>query len=349
MMIEALLTMPCLSDSNTEMILTCEQLCNNNHELFNAIKISFENYSPTNLLQQLTSGSLPLSILIQRLYRNDVTMKMILSLQQLFIYIRDGTNTLNQCVSSFTAYCAQIINIDEITSLKDKDSIQLLSLRAYILASTHTVTARTIARQAKVMGYQAAILEIKVSEKYAKMVYSVDDSRVFFPMGSIFRVHSIDLAPDGIWHLQLTYIVQEKHFFKEQLYLRIEERLTWLTFGNYLSLLQTSEQAIDYYQYLLDHLDLNSSARASIYNNMGVVLTLKQADTKAFYYYEQALTLVKQSDFIDDSIIRISCPYLEKTLNSHKHALACLNDSYFSKNFRETIFCILKKRQSKCN
>ncbi|CAF0976054.1 unnamed protein product [Adineta steineri] len=328
------------------MILTYEQLCNDNDELFNAVKSSFENYSSANLLQQLTNGSLPLSILVQRLLRNNVTMKMILSLQQILIYIRDATNILNQCVSSFTAYCAQIINIDDISSLKDT---QLLSLRSYILASTKIVTARAIARQATDMGYQAAMLQIKVSEKYAKMVYSVDDSRVFFPMGSIFRVHSIDIAPDGIWHIQLKYIVQEKHFIKEQLYLGIKERFTWLTFGNYLSLLQKSDEAVDYYQYLLDHLVLNSLTRSSIYNNMAVVLSLKRAAAEAFPYYEQALSLAKQSDFTDDSTTDTDYSDLEKTLNSYKHALICSNDSHFSKIYRETIFCIFKKLQSKCD
>jgi hypothetical protein len=332
MMIETLLNMPSLPDSNIEMMLACEQLCNDDNQLFDAITSSLKNYSPTELIQQLTSGSLPLSRIIHRLYK-DFSMKRMLSLQQLLAYIREAADTLCLCASSFTAYRAQIIGIDEIVSLKNKSCTEILSLRSYALASTCIVTARTIARQAKDRGYLTAVLEIEVSHKYAKMVYSVDANRVLFQLGTVFRLCSVDLALDGVWHIHLKCVADEKHLITEQLQLQIGERLTWLTFGNYLFALQKHTEAIDYCQYLLDHLGRYSLARSSIYNNMGVMFSLKQMDMKALRYYDEALKLVGQSDPMNGSVIvdlktGVYCSDLDQTLNSYKQALACSADSY---------------------
>lgn len=348
MMIEALLNMPPLPDCKIEMMLACQQLCGIDHKFFDAIRTNLNNYSAADLLQHLTSGLLPLFRLIHRLYKKEFSMKMMLSIEQLLVYIQKAIYTLSPCTSSLTVYCAQILGSNEIASLKDKSRTELVSLCSYFMASTCIVTARTIAQQAKAKDYQTTILEIEVPERYAKTVYSVDTNRVIFQLGAVFRLCSVDLAPDGVCYVHLKCVADEKHLITEQLQLQIGERLTWLTFGNYLFALQKYREAIDYYEYLLDHLDQHSLARSSIHNNMGVMFSLAQMDMESDSYYKKALKIVEHSDSTDDIgtvdlIPGTYCSDLDQTLNSYKQVLAYSTDSHSCNLYRETISSILKK------
>ncbi|CAF1452016.1 unnamed protein product [Rotaria sp. Silwood1] len=163
-----------------------------------------------------------------------------------------------------------------------------------------------------------------------------------------FRIRSIDLAPDQVWYLQLVCLKKELLVIKEQLQDQVGERLTWLTFGNYLSVLHKPEQAFDYYQYLLYHLDQKHPARASISNNMGVVLARNNQHTQSVFYYEQALALTKDDDTrvddkVCDSIVSTNRSAFGRILEQYKETLTDLIDPLSQDICRETISFIRKK------
>lgn len=346
--IESLLSMPSLPTFDGEMMAACNELCFTDNELFDAIKASYQSYSSNKMLHQLTSGSLPLSRLMEKLFRPNFSMKQILSLRRLLVDVTEAMRGLDSCTSSLIVYCAQIVSTDEIASLRDKYQSKLFSSRSYLLTSISIPNIRTIARQAKESGYETILFEIEVPERLAKMVYKVDAERVLCPLGAVFRLRSIDLEPNGVWHVHLLHIDDKVHLVLEQLQLRLQKPLTWLTFGNYLAALHKYTEAIDYCQYLLDHLDIDDSVRPSILNNLGVILSLQKRDERSLSSYEQALTLLRESGSTDADKMEDETPTadrsdLDQILHSYREALSCSNDPYACNLYQETISSVIKK------
>ncbi|CAF5009029.1 unnamed protein product, partial [Rotaria sp. Silwood1] len=113
-----------------------------------------------------------------------------------------------------------------------------------------------------------------------------------FRFGSIFRIRSIDLAPDSVRYARLRYADTEFQLIQERLQLQVGGQLTWLTPGKYLCALNHSNAAKSYYQYLINALPENHEALPSIHNNTGLIYAQLGEDETALKHYEVAINLL---------------------------------------------------------
>ncbi|CAF1494023.1 unnamed protein product [Rotaria sordida] len=114
---------------------------------------------------------------------------------------------------------------------------------------------------------------------------------IVFGLGTLFRLISTESTPDGVWRTQLESADRAMQRIKDQLKLEVGGHLTWLTFGNYLIALKRVDAAEEYYKYLLQVLPSDHSSLASIYNNMGLMYSMKENDQEALKWFEKALKL----------------------------------------------------------
>ncbi|CAF3327828.1 unnamed protein product [Rotaria sp. Silwood2] len=109
------------------------------------------------------------------------------------------------------------------------------------------------------------------------------------------RLVSIGLTPDDVWYAQLEIADGTIQHIKDQIQSKINARLTWLTFGNYLTVLKQNIAADKYYQYLLHILPPDHPSLVSIYNNMGLMYTLMNNNEKALECFEKTFEFHAQS------------------------------------------------------
>ncbi|CAF4421177.1 unnamed protein product [Rotaria sp. Silwood2] len=139
----------------------------------------------------------------------------------------------------------------------------------------------------------AVLFEIKISDKTS--VAHLNPDMIVFNLGTLFRLVSIDLTPDDVWHAQLEIADGAMQHIKDQIQSKINARLTWLTFGNYLTVLKQNIAADKYYQYLLHILPPDHPSLVSIYNNMGLMYTLMNNNEKALECFEKTFEFHAQS------------------------------------------------------
>ena len=186
----------------------------------------------------------------------------------------------------FTLYRAQIVSEEDLITLQSSCG-KLISFGTFFLATASLETARSIARQAANNGLKSIFFEIEVV-KEADLVY-VEGNRVMFRLGAVFRLHSIDLAPDGVRYIKIISAESIFHHVKEQFQFEVGTTLSWLTLVNYLSLLNRCEQAETYYEYLCQKLPDIYPEKSSLNINMGTMYTMKGNMTEAIRKYELVL------------------------------------------------------------
>ncbi|CAF1293880.1 unnamed protein product [Rotaria sordida] len=168
----------------------------------------------------------------------------------------------------------------------------------------------------------------------------IDSDRVILRLGTVFRLESIKLAPDGVWYAKIRPANMDFRLIKEQFQFHIEVPLSWLTYGNYLYFLRRSQQAKAYFEYLLDKLPPEHTDRSSIYNNMALIYAMQNDKTKAEKTYDEALKFA-QSVKSDSAVIEykdqtciinpIANVTLPKTNIDRSTALGNIADIYYHK------------------
>ncbi|CAF4739770.1 unnamed protein product, partial [Rotaria sp. Silwood2] len=169
----------------------------------------------------------------------------------------------------------------------------LLISQTFILASRSIHSIVNICRRAVDNQLIAVLFEIKISDKAS--VAHLNSDMIVFNLGTLFRLVSIDLTPDNVWYAQLEIADGAMQHIKDQIQTKINARLTWLTFGNYLTVLKQNIAADKYYQYLLHILPPDHPSLVSIYNNMGLMYTLMNNNEKALKCFEKAFEFHTQS------------------------------------------------------
>ncbi|CAF1471402.1 unnamed protein product [Rotaria sp. Silwood1] len=212
--------------------------------------------------------------------------KSVSHLQEFNQRVMAPTNTSDS--SSITVYRAQLV------SKKDLEIIQtspqaLLSIPTFILASRSFRTIASICRRAADNQLTVILFELNLSEDVPRTELNVD--MIVFGLGTLFRFVSTESTPDGVWRTQLESADRAMQRIKDQLKLEVGGHLTWLTFGNYLAALKRFDAAEEYYKYLLQVLPTDHSSLASIYNNMGLMYSMKENDQEALKWLEKALKL----------------------------------------------------------
>jgi tetratricopeptide (TPR) repeat protein len=161
-----------------------------------------------------------------------------------------------------TVYLSKIISNNTLETMKSSSG-ELISIGIFIFAIKSLLTARTIARRMADNGLISVLFQIDVVEGTRLLEIGFD--RVMLHLCAVFRLQSINLAPDGVWYARLTSADSDLQFIKEQLQLNIEAPLSWLTFGNYLYFLRQSRQGKTYFDYLLNKLLEKHMNQSSIY------------------------------------------------------------------------------------
>ncbi|CAF1401290.1 unnamed protein product [Adineta steineri] len=220
----------------------------------------------------------------------------LLTLQKPFVDIQKRVSESVEISTMKTVYLTRIISSDTLKIIKS-GSGKFIGIGMFILATKSLCIARTIARMLADNGLISILFQIEVIE--GTRLREIDPYRVIFRLGAIFRLESINLAPDGVWYVRIKSADSEFRMIKQQLQFETDVLLSWLTYGNYLYFLKQSQQAKAYFEYLLNNLPLEHIDRPSVYSNMALIYTKeneKPEKTKAKKLYDDALKCATSID-----------------------------------------------------
>jgi tetratricopeptide (TPR) repeat protein len=223
------------------------------------------------------------SLLQEQLPRN------LLNIQQVLVAIDPHFAQVTLTISSSIVYWVQFLRKEDLKIIKANTN-ELITFHTYIFATKDLLTARTIARQATHRGLSVILFQIEVPLQ--THVLELDNNRVMFRFGTIFRIQSINVAPDAVWYAELKHADSDFQSIEERLQLQMGEQLTWLTLGNYLCVLNHFDDAKDYFNYLTNSLPKDHKALPAIYNNIGLMFTELGDDEQALKYYDLAENLI---------------------------------------------------------
>ncbi|CAF4280765.1 unnamed protein product [Rotaria sp. Silwood2] len=256
----------------------------------------------------------------------------------------------------------QLVDIQQRVLESSTVSIPLTVCGGYInvgivlLGTKSLLTARDIARKAANNGLISVLFEIGIVDDIHLL--NIDSNRVVFRLGATFHVESVNLAPDGIRYVRMKYSDSQYQIIKKQIRFETGVKLSWLTLGNYLYFLNQFEQAISYYNYLLDKLPQEHTDRSSIYNNMGLICALSGKKDDAEKLYDKALKRAKPvssvwiSDESDDEsysqVPAAGITIIEMT--THRSTIfGTIGDSYYKTNRFKLALDYYKKALESCN
>ena len=237
------------------------------------------------LLSDLLKANMKISILFQR-FDVSTLQGSVKELNDIERYMAFSTKKIGS--SSATVYRAQLV------SQKDLEQIQngcntLLTMQAFVVASRSFRSVLDICRRAVDNQLTVVLFEFKLSDQTS--LTELDLDTVVFSLGTLFRIITVDSAPDGVWRALLESIDGAMLRIKDQLQIEIGGYLTWLTFGNYMTALRRPNYAKNYYQYLLLALPNDHSSLASIFNNMGLMYAEMDDDEEALKWFMKASEL----------------------------------------------------------
>jgi tetratricopeptide (TPR) repeat protein len=229
-----------------------------------------------------------LSVIVNSLLQEPFPQNL-LDVQQILMSIDQRFAEVSPKTSSSVVYRVQLICEQDLKTIQENCE-QLIAFHTYLLVTKDLLAARTIARQAADRGLLVIIFQIEISTQAHAL--ELDNNRLLFRFGTIFRIQSVDLAPDNVWYAELAYADLDFQSVQERLQLQVGEQLTWLTLGNYLNALDHFNEAKCYYDYLLNTLSNNHEARPSIYNNMGLMFAQSGDNNQALEYYNLSMNLL---------------------------------------------------------
>ena len=207
-----------------------------------------------------------------RLYRSG-RLNDLLVLQKLFINIHERVLQTIETSTTEIVYIVRIISNATLERIMKNGINGFVSIGIFILATKSLITARTIARQMADNSLNSILFQISIGKDARFLV--IDSNSVVFSLGSVFRLESISLAPDGVYYAKIKTADSEFRLVKEQIQFEIKVPFSWLTYGNYLYFLNQCEQAKIYFEYLLKKLPKDSMHQPSIYNNMALIYAME--------------------------------------------------------------------------
>jgi tetratricopeptide (TPR) repeat protein len=237
---------------------------------------AFAPFHDNNQQLYLPVNTIETSVIINQLFKQsvfNVLMKssfQLSNIERLLESIPKKTNAL-----SVTLYRAQLLSEEYLQIIRDNPNF-LFKIHTMIVASRSFQTVSTICRRAVDNGLPVAMLEIIIPGETS--LSHLDSSIVIFRLGIVFRLVSIDLTPDGVYHIQLKPDDTAMQYIKAQIQAEIGEHPTWLTYGNCLAALKQFGTARDYYHYILKFLPLGHRSNAAVCNNMGLIYSAMNKD-----------------------------------------------------------------------
>jgi tetratricopeptide (TPR) repeat protein len=191
---------------------------------------------------------------------------------------------------SITIYRAQLISDKDLKAIQDNEN-NLFAIHTFVLASRSFSSTKSICRRAYDNGLNAVLFEINIS-KMTPLTY-LDPDTIIFPLSTVFRIKSTATAPDKICHVQIELANSTMDLINQKLYFNIGERLSWLTFGNYLAHIKKYDIAEAYFKYL-QTIPLKNEESALLYNNMGsMYFSMDGKDDKALNCLQKIEELIE--------------------------------------------------------
>jgi tetratricopeptide (TPR) repeat protein len=169
------------------------------------------------------------------------------------------------------------------------------------------MSARTLSRHNANTGLNAILFEIEIIQRTTLFDFH-DDNYLLFPVGSTFRVCSIDQAPDGVWYIKLNHTVeQDLEVVIQQLQYEVNYSLNWLTFGHFLRRLNLVNEATEYYNFWLRTLATDHPDIFSIHYHLGILYAEIKEDSKALHHMNEVLQfsqpIIKEIPRCDPQVI----------------------------------------------
>ncbi len=269
---------------NQNLYDRCRTLVENNLDAKSALKILKTNKE--HILDWFVNA--PVLSLIMSSLLQEKRPRNLLDIRQVLMAIDQRFAQITS-ISPSTVYRAQFICEEDIEIMKANTN-SLISFFTYIVTTKDLLTARDIARQAAKRGLLVTVLQIEVPSQMHAL--ALDNNRLIFRFGTIFRIKSINLAPDGVWYAELRCADIDFQSIRERLELQMGEELTWLTLSNYLCALGHFDDAKDYLKYLNNALPKDHETIPLIFNNMGLIYAELGDHEKSLKYYDKAMCLV---------------------------------------------------------
>ncbi len=193
---------------------------------------------------------------------------------------------------SITIYRVQLVSDNDLKAM-EKNKNNLIAMHTFVLASRSFSSIKSICRRACDNGLTAVLFEINIP-KMTPLTY-LDSNNVIFPLSTVFKIKSIVTAPDEICHIQMEIANSTMDLINHKLHCTIGERLSWLTFGNYLAHIEKYDIAEAYFNYLRK-IPLKSEESASIYNNIALMyLSIDGKDQETIDFLNKAEELTKSN------------------------------------------------------
>ena len=225
-----------------------------------------ENYHTMSFIQD------PIfSQIILRLHQIDKINELFL-LQKQFVDIGKQLYESAAISTLDSVYISRIVTNDTLKMMQSSID-EYISTGIFVLATKSLLTARTIARKLVDNGLLSILFHIEIIK--TTRLLNIDFDRVLFHPGVVFRLKSIDRAPDDVFYVTLKPADKEFYFIKEELQFEIDVKLSWLTYGNYLYFLNRFKDGEAYFNYLLDKLSSEHFYVSAIHNNMGLLYIKK--------------------------------------------------------------------------
>ena len=161
---------------------------------------------------------------------------------------------------STTVYRAQLLSDKDLQTLKARTGY-LLNIQTLVLASRCFASTKRICRRASDVGLTIVMLEINIPEQIPS--FYLDSDTIIFPLSTVFKITSMAESPDKIYYVHLELANSTMELIRNQFSCTIGYRLTWLTFGYYLTYMKSYEVAQEYLKYLKSlSFDMNERASA---------------------------------------------------------------------------------------
>ena len=210
--------------------------------------------------------------------------KTIPALKELHQYTERCATKVNSI--SWFVYRAQLVSRKDLQTIQSNPN-SFLSVQAFIVASRSLQSIAEICRRARDSQLTVILFTLKLSETAS--ILSMDSDTVVFKLGTVFRLVSLNMAPDGVYCAGLELADGIMQLFSDKLQLGMGNKLTWLTFGNYLIAIKQATAAKEYYQYLENHVSPDHPNIASMYNNMGLMYSALDNGRRALACFDMAL------------------------------------------------------------
>jgi hypothetical protein len=213
------------------------------------------------------------------------------SLPDLLYIQRHITNSYKeQFVYPQVVYHADTVSTENLLILRQSCN-QIFSNSTYIWATKSLMSARTVSRRIANTGLNAVLYEIETTQRTELFDFHIENY-LLFPMGSTFRICSIDQAPDGVWYVKLNYTIeQDLEIIIQQLQYEVEQPLNWLTFGHFLQHLNFVDEAKEYYNFWLRILNVDHPDICSIHHHLGILHAVNKEDSEAIEHMTTVLQL----------------------------------------------------------